>query len=262
MVDQLDLDAGRRGEIGHRRGRQAADPEERVDLAVLDGVDGLGDAEPLALHVLVLVEAGGLDHAERHHFGGAAGRAGGDALALEVGHLLDAGALDRHHMHPVRIEHHQRPQRHLAALELVLAVERVERGVGHGEAEFALAGADQLEIVDRAAGDFGGRLHVRERSSTARWRGRRRADNRRRRCRRCRSRWSSAGRGPTPASASPPTAATRQHGRGLLRSRHHRILPALRRQAGRGGASVLYCHSSTPRPIIRPGTEVWRCRAR
>jgi hypothetical protein len=55
-------------EIGDGRGRQSADPEVRVDLAVLDGVGGFGDAEALATHVLVLVEAGGLDHAERHHF--------------------------------------------------------------------------------------------------------------------------------------------------------------------------------------------------
>ena len=102
VVDHLDLHARRVGEVGHRRGRQAADPEEGVDLAVLERVHRLGDAEALALHVLVLVEAGRLDDAERHHLGGAAARAGGDALALEVGHLGDAGALDRHHVHAVR----------------------------------------------------------------------------------------------------------------------------------------------------------------
>ena len=36
VVDQLDLDAGGGAEIGDRRGRQAADPEVGVDLAVLD----------------------------------------------------------------------------------------------------------------------------------------------------------------------------------------------------------------------------------
>ena len=50
----------------------------------------------------------------------------------------------------------------LAALELVLALERVERGVGHGEADLALAGTDQLEIVDRPAGDFRRRLIARQ----------------------------------------------------------------------------------------------------
>src|SRR5438874_2430468 len=83
----LDLDARRACEVGHRRRRQAADPEEGVDLAILDGVHRLGDAESFPLQVLVLVEARGLDDAERHHLGGAAARAGGDPLALEVRHL-------------------------------------------------------------------------------------------------------------------------------------------------------------------------------
>ena len=58
VVDQLDLDAGRRREVGDGRGRHAADPEERVDLAVLDRVDRLGGAEALLLDVLLAVDAG------------------------------------------------------------------------------------------------------------------------------------------------------------------------------------------------------------
>jgi hypothetical protein len=57
---------------------------------------------------------------------------------------VDAGALDRHHMHAVRIDHEQCLQRHLAALNLSCALHGIERGLGHGEAELALAGADQL----------------------------------------------------------------------------------------------------------------------
>ena len=91
--------------------------------------------------------------------GGAAGRAGGDALALEVGHFLDPGAFDGHHVHAVRVEHHQRAHFDRTALELVLALERVERGVDHHERDLPLLRADQFEIVDRAAGHAGGRLH-------------------------------------------------------------------------------------------------------
>ena len=106
---------------------------------------------------LSLSRPGGLDHAEGHHLGRAAGRAGGDALALEVGHLLDAPALDRHDMHAVRIEHHQGAHLDRVALELVLALERIERGIDHHQRDFALLRADQLEIVDRAAGHARGR---------------------------------------------------------------------------------------------------------
>ena len=78
-------------------------------------------------------------------------------LPFEVGHLLDAPALDRHHMHAVRIEHHQGADIDRIALELVLALQRIDRGVDHHHRELGLLGADQLEIVDRAAGDAGGR---------------------------------------------------------------------------------------------------------
>src|SRR5215831_3404152 len=159
MIDQLDLHVRRGAEIGYRGGGQPADPEEGVDLAVLECVDGFGDPEPLALHVLVLVEPGGLDDAERHHLGRAAGRAGGHALALEVGQFLDPGAFDAHHVHAVRVEHHERADLDRAALELVLALERIERGVNHHERDFALLRTDQFEIVDRAAGHARGRLH-------------------------------------------------------------------------------------------------------
>src|SRR2546426_4511664 len=38
VIDQLQLDSGRGAEIGHRGCRQAADPEERIELLVLDRV--------------------------------------------------------------------------------------------------------------------------------------------------------------------------------------------------------------------------------
>src|SRR5262249_48679222 len=45
---------------------------------------------------------------------------------------------------------------------LVLALERVERCVRHREGELALAGPDQLEIVDRAAGHLSSGLIARQ----------------------------------------------------------------------------------------------------
>ena len=60
-------------------------------------------------------------------------------VAFEVCERIDAGAFNGHDMHDVGIEHHQCPQRHLRALELVYAIECIERGVGHGEGELALS---------------------------------------------------------------------------------------------------------------------------
>ena len=160
VVDQLHLDAGRDGETADSGGWNAADPEERVDAAVGDGIDGFDDAEPLAMQVLVLVEANGLDGAGGHDLGGAARRAGRDALALEIGERLDAGAFDGHDMHAVGIDDQQRLQRYLVVLEFVLALNRIHRCIGHGEAEVALAGRDQLDVVHRAAGDLDGGVQV------------------------------------------------------------------------------------------------------
>ena len=161
MVDQLDLHARGAGEVGDRRGRQAADPEEGVDLPVLDRVHRFGDAEALAPQVLVLVEAGGFDDAERHDFGRAAARSGGHALAFQVGDLVDAGALDRYDVHAVRIHHHEGAHRDRLAGELVLALVRIERRVRHGHAQIGLAGADELQVGHRAAGHLGRGLHAR-----------------------------------------------------------------------------------------------------
>ncbi len=122
----------------------------------------LGDAETLALHVLVLVETSGLDDAEGHDFRGAARGAGGHALALEIGHGVDAGAFDGHDMHAVGVDDQERLQRNLAALELVFTLVSIQRCVSHGEAKLALSRADELEVVHGAAGDFGRRLHARQ----------------------------------------------------------------------------------------------------
>src|ERR1051325_5092767 len=118
------------------------------------------DAPPLGPLVATLVEPRGLDDAEGHDLGGAAARAGRYALALEVLDLADVRAVEGHHVHAVRIQDHQRAHRDRLALELVLTLQRVERGVGHREGDVGLAGADELQVGDRAAGHFGGGLHA------------------------------------------------------------------------------------------------------
>jgi hypothetical protein len=69
-------------------------------------------------------------------------------------------SVDADDVHAVRIKNRQRLQRHLVALELLFTVERVLRRVGHREADVRLAAADQLQVVDRPAGDFGRGLHA------------------------------------------------------------------------------------------------------
>jgi hypothetical protein len=63
-------------------------------------------------------------------------------------------------MHAVRVHHHQRADRHRLAAELVLALQRVLAGIGHGHGEVRLAGADELQVGDRAAGHLRRCLHA------------------------------------------------------------------------------------------------------
>src|SRR5207247_9713975 len=122
-------------------------PEEGIDLAILERVHRLGDAEPLALHVTVLVEARRFDDAEPHHLGRAARRTGRDAFAPEGRHLRAAYAVDRDHVHAIGVPDHQGAQGHLRALELVLAAVRVLAGVRPAQPDVGLAGRYELEVV-------------------------------------------------------------------------------------------------------------------
>ena len=123
-------------------------------------IDALGDAEALLDDVLLVIEAGRLEHANGIDLGGAAGRARGDALALHVLDLVDAGAFHGHGVHVVGVHDHQRRDRQLG-WKLVLAVDGVPGRVHLGEANVGLAGADELQVGDRAAGDLGRRRDAR-----------------------------------------------------------------------------------------------------
>ena len=57
-------DAGGMRKIEKRRGRQPAAPEERVDLAVFQGIGRLRDAEALFLDIGGRVDAGGFENTE------------------------------------------------------------------------------------------------------------------------------------------------------------------------------------------------------
>jgi hypothetical protein len=150
VIDQLDLDARCSTEVGHGRGWQTTNPEECIDLAILDGVDRLGDAEALALHILSLSRPAASITRNAMTSVALPARTGRYALAFEVGYVFDARPFDRDHMHLVRIEHHQRANRDFRALEFVLALVGIKRSVNHREGDFAVAGIDQLEIVDRS----------------------------------------------------------------------------------------------------------------
>src|SRR5207247_5262913 len=71
--NQPDAEAGGRGQVQYRGRRQAAAPEEGVDLAVLDRVDRFLHAEALLADVAIGIEAGRPEDPHRRDLGATAG---------------------------------------------------------------------------------------------------------------------------------------------------------------------------------------------
>src|SRR5690606_4871776 len=104
--DINELDLGIRGsrEVRHRRGWETADPEEGVNLSILDGVYAFGDTQAFLGDILVRIDIDSLQHAEGKQLGRAARRSRRNPFALEVFDLLDAGALNGYDVHMVRVD--------------------------------------------------------------------------------------------------------------------------------------------------------------
>ena len=160
MVDQLDLGAGRVGEVGHAAvGRPPTQKKASILLSLIALTDS---ATPSRSRFMSLSLSRPAASIMRNAITSVAlpGEPVDTRLPFRSAILADAAALDGDHVHAVRIQHRQGPERHLVALELVFAAIGLEAGVGHREADVGLAAADQLEVVDRAAGDLGRRLHA------------------------------------------------------------------------------------------------------
>ena len=160
---QLDRPAGGRGEVQHRPGRNAAAPEERVDLVVLQRVDRLRGPQALLADVGVRVQADRLEHAQGGDLGAAARRPRRHDAVAEVGDGLDALALEGHELVQVVVEHREGPRRHRAEVgESPAALSRVVERVGEDEREVGAPVRDELQVVDGPRGDLRGGLDALE----------------------------------------------------------------------------------------------------
>ena len=157
---QLDGPAGGRGEVEDGAGGDAAAPEERVDLVVLEGVNRLRGPEALLPDVGVRVEADRLEHAQGGDLGAAARRPRRHDAVAQVGDGLDALALEGHELVQVVVEHREGPRRHRAEVgERPPPLRRVVERVGEDERQVGAPVRDELQVVDGPRGDLGRRLH-------------------------------------------------------------------------------------------------------
>ena len=146
---------GRVRQILDGRGRQAAAPEERVDLAVLQRIRGLGGAEPLAPDVAIGIEPAAVRMRNAITSVPLPGEPVETPFAAQIGDRRDAAtrrasrcacswsrAPRGSRPAPARPSNAPRP------------VDRVGQRVGERERDVGLAVANQLEVVDRGRGDF------------------------------------------------------------------------------------------------------------
>ena len=167
--DRHELDAAaRRGELGDRAGRIAADEEERVEAAVLHLVAGLVGLQVLGLDVL-FGDPVGRENDPRIDQRARARLVERHALALEIGDALDAGALARDDMDGLGIEIRDEAKVSDLRLAFVDARARVgpEGDVGLREARFHLAGRDAVDVRDRPVRRDGGRDQPRDAAAAA-----------------------------------------------------------------------------------------------
>jgi len=119
-------------QVENRRGRQAAIPEERVDLAVFQRVHRLRDPEVVGADVLRRVEAGGGENPLGQHGRPCARRTGGHDLASQISDRCDPAVRKRDEVRVTRIEDGQHARRDRTGfLERVAAGGRVGGDVGH-----------------------------------------------------------------------------------------------------------------------------------
>ena len=142
------------------RGRQAAAPEEGVDLAVLQRVRRLGGAEPLPTHLAIGIEAGGCEEPHRGDLGAAARRAGRQCVAAQVADLPDVGTGERHDVRVVGVEHGEADGRDGAPVERAATRDRVGQRVGQRERDVGSPVANQFEVVDGGGRHFSRRADI------------------------------------------------------------------------------------------------------
>ena len=154
--DREDVDARPgRGQLGDRRGGEAAGEEEGVERAVLHLFGRLIRLHELRLDVL-LGDAEGAENGLRVEQRAGTGLVERDLLALQIGDRLHVGGLAHDQVHALRIEIGDRAQ----FLDLRLALEDAGAGigpVGHvglDEAGFGGTADDRVDVRDGAvAGD-------------------------------------------------------------------------------------------------------------
>ena len=153
------VNARRVDEIQDRGRGQPRIPEEGVDLAVLQRVNGLCDAEALRPDVALRIEAGCQQDTVRQDGRAGARRAGGHGAAAQVRDAADSRIVQRHQVHVAGIQHGERADGDRAdALEPFLAGHRVLRGVGHRERDVGRALLQELQVVHRRRRHFRGRF--------------------------------------------------------------------------------------------------------
>ena len=154
-----DDDRQRGREVADRGDAEAGRLQGRVELAVLDQLDRLGEGQIFDLAEILVFHAGGGEDGAGVELGAGGRRADGQALALEVGKRLDAGLLGGDDLDVVRIDGGDAAQfvELAGKAGLGVAFRRELDGIAERKGDLALALLQEVEVLDRGLG----RLHLR-----------------------------------------------------------------------------------------------------
>ena len=156
LVDAQQLEVLGHGQLGQGAVGGGTEDEHAVHIAVLQGLNALGDARLRALHVLV-GQTIGAQHRPAHGGGGGGGGAHHHALAGQICDAVDAAVSQHGDLQHAVIQVGQAVQliRGLGR-ESILGMGGEVRGVGVHEADIGRVGAQQTGVLHAAVGDLGG----------------------------------------------------------------------------------------------------------
>ena len=153
--DQVGIVGG--AQLGNCRSGSTGDHKRGIDLAVLQRIGGVGEAQVLGLDVILGEPCGG-EHVNGVEVNAGAGCANGNGPARQIFRGLDIG-VHGHQLHSLGVQSGNHPEGiYLAGVKGAGALPGVGHGIGLNGAQLIVAGVNALDIGLGAIGGHDGHI--------------------------------------------------------------------------------------------------------